>query len=45
MSKKDKYFLKSSHNFPVRKTDVILYDVVAKMCQFDVTYQHCAERQ
>ena len=46
--KNDKYFFKSSHNVPVRKTDVILYDVAAKMCQFDVTvsmYQHCAERQ
>ena len=37
MSKNDKYFFKSSHNVPVRKTDVILYDVAAKMCQFDVT--------
>ena len=38
---------KTSHNVPVRKTDVILYDVAAKMCQFDVVsmYQHCAERQ
>ena len=34
--KNDKYFFKSSQNVPVRKTDVILYDVVAKMCQFDV---------
>ena len=32
-----KYFFKSSHNVPVRKTDVILYDVAARMCQFDVT--------
>ena len=37
MSKNDKYLFKSSHNVPVRKTDVILYDVAAKMCQFDVT--------
>ena len=37
MSKNDKYFFKSSNNDPVRKTDVILYDVAAKMCQFDVT--------
>ena len=37
MSKNDKYFSKSSHNVPVRETDVILYDVAAKMCQFDVT--------
>ena len=37
MNKNDKYFFKSSHNVPVRKTDVILYDVAAKMCQFDVT--------
>ena len=37
MSKNDKYFFKSSHNVPVRKTDVIrIYDVAAKMCQFDV---------
>ena len=33
----DKYFFKSSHNVPARKTDVILYDVAAKICQFDVT--------
>ena len=37
LAKNDKYFFKSSHNGPVRKTDVILYDVAAKMCQFDVT--------
>ena len=37
MAKNDKYFFKSSHNVPVSKTDVILYDVAAKMCQFDVT--------
>ena len=37
MSKTDKYFFKSSHNVPVRKNDVILYDVAARMCQFDVT--------
>ena len=37
MSKKDKYFFKSSHNVPVRKADVILYDVAAKIFQFDVT--------
>ena len=37
MSKNDKYFFKSSHNVLVRKTDVILYDVAAKMCQFDGT--------
>ena len=35
--KNDKYFFKSSHNVPVRKPDVILYDVAAKMCQLDVT--------
>ena len=35
--KNDKYFFKSSQNVQVRKTDVILYDVAAKMCQFDVT--------
>ena len=33
----DKYFIKSSHNVPARKTDVLLYDVVAKIAQFDVT--------
>ena len=33
----EKYFFKSSHNVPARKTDVILYDVAAKICQFDVT--------
>ena len=33
----DKYFFTSSLNVPVRETDVILYDVAAKMCQFDVT--------
>ena len=37
MSKNEKYFFKSGHNVPVRKTGVILYDVAAKMCQFDVT--------
>ena len=37
MSKNDKYFFKSNHNVPVGKTDVILYDVAAKMCHFDVT--------
>ena len=37
LAKNDKYFFKSSHNGPGRKTDVILYDVAAKMCQFDVT--------
>ena len=40
MSKKknpDKYFFRSSHNIPVRRMDVILYDVAAKMCKFDVT--------
>ena len=29
MSKNDKYFFKSSHSVPVRKNDVILYDVAA----------------
>ena len=37
LAKNDKYFFKSSHNAPVHKTDVILYDVAAKMCQFDGT--------
>ena len=37
MNTNDKYFFKSSHNVPARKTDVILYDVAAKICQFDVT--------
>ena len=32
-----KYFFKSSPNVPARKTDVILYDVAANICQFDVT--------
>ena len=37
MSKNDKYFFKSNHNVPVRKAGVILYDIAAKMCKFDVT--------
>ena len=48
MSKSDKYFFKSSHNVPVRKTDVILYDVAAKnvsIWRYVGMYQHCAERQ
>ena len=40
MSKNDNYFFKSSHNVPVRKTDVILYDVAAKMCQFGDLIKH-----
>ena len=33
----DKCFFKSSHNVLAPKTDVILHDVAAKICQFDVT--------
>ena len=37
MSKNDKSLFKSSRNVSVRKTDVILYGVAAKICQFDVS--------
>ena len=33
----DKCFIKSSRNVTASKTNVILYDVAAKICQFDVT--------
>ena len=36
MSTKRQIFLQV-HNVPVHKTDVILYDVAATICQFDVT--------
>ena len=36
--KNSKCFFKSSRNGEARKTDVILYEVAAKICQFDVTF-------